>query len=249
MKTVASMTSIPGRTEELFPVLQVLAQHAFDKIYVWIPEVLIRTGAKGVIPSFANHAFRVPVEFQIIPEYGSLTKLVPTLLAETDPDTRIVVCDDDSLYYNHNWLSELQKRSNPTVVPSYSGFSFVKQGTPPRELPDGSEPMVIEAFCGYMVQRSMFDVDFLMIIRDLIADFEKNIDVLISDDFVISLYLRATGKKLAIVNTDQCNRFDCRIETDAGSVLAINENDAIYKRYLDSQPTLRRLFEKYIRPQ
>jgi len=240
------MTSIPGRTEHLLPVLQVLAQHAFDKIYVWIPEVLIRTGAKGVIPAFANHTFSVPVEFNLIPEYGSLTKLVPTLLVEQDPQTRIVVCDDDSLYYNHQWLTQLHERITPTTVPCYSGFSFVKQGTPLKELPDGTVPMVIEAFCGYMVERQMFDVDFLLIIRDLIADFTKNIYVLISDDFVISLYLRAKGKKLEIVNTPQCNKFDCRIETESGKCLAINENDSIYKRYLDSQPTLRELFEKHI---
>ncbi len=249
MRIVASLTSIPGRTEELLPVLQVLSQHNLDKIYVWIPEVLIRTGAKGAIPSFADHQFRVPVEFQLIPEYGSLTKLVPTLLAEQDPDTQILVCDDDSLYYNHHWLDELQKKSSSSVVPCYSGFSFaIKENNLSVELnvADGSTPSVIEAYCGYLVHRGMFEDDFFLIIGDLIADFENNLDTLISDDFVISLYLRAKGNRLKVVYNNICNRYNCRIETNVGKLLAINENGSIYKRYFDSQPMLRQLFEKYI---
>ena len=73
------------------------------KIHFNIPLKLNSTGEEYIIPQWLIDTFNTNPNFQIFrtDDIGPLTKLWPTMERTSDPDTIIVVCDDDLVYHPH----------------------------------------------------------------------------------------------------------------------------------------------------
>jgi hypothetical protein len=96
-----------------------------DKIYVNLPYKSKRTGEEYVVPSYLSENPNVEVLRSEI-DYGPLTKLVPTLHKETDPDTIIITVDNDKVY-NKKMVSHLAwyAEHNDHVAWGMCGWSFM----------------------------------------------------------------------------------------------------------------------------
>jgi hypothetical protein len=95
-----------------------------NKIYINLPYKSKRTGAEYAVPSYLSRY--EDVEVLRSEDYGPLTKLYPTLLKETDPDTIIITVDNDKIY-NKNMVSHLvwYAEHDDTVAWGMCGWSFM----------------------------------------------------------------------------------------------------------------------------
>ena len=92
-----TLSSLPHHKHTIDPTLQSLLAQSVkaDAIYLALPERSSRTQELYGV-------FDVPEGITILhaaQDYGPLTKLLPALLAENDPDTIVITLDDDKLYH------------------------------------------------------------------------------------------------------------------------------------------------------
>ncbi len=101
-----------------------------DKIYVNLPYKSKRTGAEYIVPTFLSTYHNVQILRS--DDHGPLTKLVPTLKAETDPETIIITVDNDK-HYSQRMVSHLAWYSEQYDKAAWGmcGWSFMPFD-PPR---------------------------------------------------------------------------------------------------------------------
>lgn len=95
-RLVLTLSSLPHHKNLIEPTLQSLLTQSLraDVIYLALPEKSRRTGE-----SYGN--FTVPEGITILrskQDYGPLTKLLPAVMAESEPDAVIITLDDDKVY-------------------------------------------------------------------------------------------------------------------------------------------------------
>lgn len=130
MRFVVSMTTIPDRLKFIEPVIDSVFQQICkpDRLYLNLPYVSGKGGAYVIPDTFLSklhHRDRVCIHR--CEEYGPITKLLPCLDEETDPETIIVTIDDD-IYLNKHVFSILLSRHKrePTSVLAFSGMCVGK---------------------------------------------------------------------------------------------------------------------------
>jgi len=98
-KVIISLTTIPSRIHHIFPTLNsLLLQHKpADRIYLNLPNTSIREGRSYAVPASIMNDTRVTIHMTE-KDYGPITKLLPTLELEKDPETMIITVDDDIIY-------------------------------------------------------------------------------------------------------------------------------------------------------
>ena len=96
--TVISLTTTPSRIVKLKPTLISLfdQSRAVEKIIINVPCHSLK-GEEYVIPNWLTNLKNVYIHRCEI-DYGPATKLLPTLLLNISPKTRIIVVDDDVIY-------------------------------------------------------------------------------------------------------------------------------------------------------
>ena len=97
MRIVGSITTIPDRISLIEAVLDsILSQtRPLDCLYLNIPNIS-KKGKQYRIPEFLKIKNLVLNRCE---DYGPITKLLPVLDIETDPDTYIVTFDDDRIVH------------------------------------------------------------------------------------------------------------------------------------------------------
>lgn len=99
MRIIGSMTTIPSRIDHIRPAIEsAFAQtRPIDHLEINIPHVCVRTKETYVIPAWLEGMDRVQIHRT--EDYGSITKIAPTLLRHRrEPDTWIWSLDDDFSY-------------------------------------------------------------------------------------------------------------------------------------------------------
>ncbi len=98
-RVVVSLTTIPDRIAHIGPTLLSLLDQTRrpDSIVLNLPSHARREDRRYAIPSFLE-ALDVVERIDCGEDRGPATKLLPTLEREADPDTRIIVVDDDQVY-------------------------------------------------------------------------------------------------------------------------------------------------------
>jgi hypothetical protein len=166
-----------------------------DQIYINVPITNNRTGEKYHIPEFLHKWPNVKL---LRPEvdFGPLTKLLPTLVAEHDPNTIIITVDDDKVYppdaLRHLvWYSEQE----PSAAWGIGGWAFMfvpePQGVSTVYVPwwmrrNGRAVDVLQAAAGIAYRRGFFP--------DLAALAKPHKDCFTTDDMWISGYLATKSK-------------------------------------------------------
>lgn len=186
MRIVVSLTTIPDRINEIDTVIDHLLTLGFDMVHLNVPHVSLRGGKPYIIPS---SLVKLP-NFQInrCTDYGPITKLLPTLECEVDPETYIVTCDDDVLF-NKNILSYIKTKIQqyPESVLSFTGvcigsFPFYYQLNH-----DCDSPLdLIEGVSGVIYKRSLLDVNQML---DFLNHSVVKKELILNDDHWISGYL------------------------------------------------------------
>lgn len=166
-RVVVSFTTIPSRVNLLPHTLRSLARQTRrpDAVYLCLPKWSAREGRAYVIPDIAEFPF-----VQIIADCaddGPATKLLPALVAEADPTTRVVTVDDD-VEYASDWLDRLLSGSArfPGAAVGFCGFNVgpLLRGADVydllyeelSEIPDGICADVLEGWRGICYQRGHF---------------------------------------------------------------------------------------------
>jgi hypothetical protein len=225
MRLVASLTTIPDRIDKIKNVIHSLSNQTrkFDKIYLNIP-YRSKKGKTYTIPSFLDDYPDVTIlRFNI--DYGPITKLIPVLNIEKDPETRIVTFDDDTIVDKSvsKILEERSKKYGNSCL-SFSGFNI------------GYFPFLLEY--NYVSTKDV-EMDWIqgthaiLYIRKLIDKKELLFmfsdcpyDLTTNDDHKISMYLRK--KKVPKIVLKE-NAYDLFTTEDHCKISAISNNGSMIK--------------------
>jgi hypothetical protein len=202
MRIVATLTTIPKRIKYIKPVLDSIVnqQLKFDHIYLNIPKKTL-TGKKYIIPLDLLDGF--PTDLITIVrcniDYGPITKLIPTLEYETDPETVIFIFDDDQIV--HTRVSNILVKKVKKYPNCALGFSGWCLGTVPflfQLIKKNEEDIEVDWLQGtdcIAVKRKFFNLQQLL---DY-SNFPKNI-FLKNDDHWIAYHLELHNIKKIKIN-------------------------------------------------
>ena len=172
---IVSLTTLPSRLrqiEKLKITLNSLLYQWWEdfEVHLNIPEYSILEGCEYVIPEELHEMEQTHKNFKIfsgLEDYGSHTKLIPTLQRVTDGDQIIITADDDLVYhpstlYMHYGAHEREDRT----AFGFSG-SYPKDGNPPHLLTslvdEDRYSGIIEGYKTCSYKRSFFDDRYFQI--------------------------------------------------------------------------------------
>jgi len=209
-RVVVSFTTLPHHLDKLRETIESLKAQTFvpNAIYVNVPKgVNKRTGVAYSVPRYLREEKSVVVNR--CKEYGPLTKLLPTLLREKDPDTIVITLDDDKTYPEDAirtlvWHSVKNKGSKVSV--GLCGWAFISlptaRGVTSVYVPwamrgrHGRRVDVLQAVCGNAYRRGHFGADDATLIRELGSPAKA---CYTTDDINIAGYLRARSNVHAVI--------------------------------------------------
>ncbi len=217
MRVVASLTTSPSRIHMLGPTLTSLDHQTRppDAIILNLPDVFQRTGEAYSVPAWIQRNHPRVVINRSGADHGPATKLIPTLLLETD--AYILVVDDDQRY-SPLLLERFLNAASPTRAVCQTGMSSYLV-TPERP----GEVDIFEAYGGVLLHTSMFGPDFFPYMERIHAHTVARM----CDDLTISAYLRWKGISILWYKDADV---DIRKHWDGGGVLKHgNGPDALWR--------------------
>lgn len=131
-RVVVSLSTLPSRLGGIKPVLDSILNGTVvpDAIYLNLPKYSKRERKEYVITEeLKNTGGDRLIINSISEDYGPATKLYPTLLKETDPET-IIICIDDDIKYDPKLVETLLAASDqfPDSCVCLKGWSFFNMG-------------------------------------------------------------------------------------------------------------------------
>jgi hypothetical protein len=131
MGIVLTLTTIPERLNSKYNFdmrycIESLLNQNYDgeyEVHLNIPNVYSKTGDEYIIPDWLEDIDDNKLKVFRTDDYGSITKLLPTIKRITDKDTIIIVVDDD-MYYHEEMINEHIKNREkwPDYVVGYDGM-------------------------------------------------------------------------------------------------------------------------------
>ena len=166
MRVVLSLTTIPNRIYLIKKViLSILNQSVhFDALYFNVPEMSLKN-IPYKIPLFIKNINDERFILNRCIDYGPITKLIPTLEKETDPDTIIIICDDDQIWAKNTLeLFLIKQKEFPNDALSLSGFCIGKFPFLFQiDCKSETDPLVdwIQGTTGILIKRCMLNTEKL----------------------------------------------------------------------------------------
>lgn len=124
MRIVVTLTTIPARVDKIGPTVRSLVDQSRkpDRVVLNVPELSGKTGKP--YPEVPKELTDLGLE--VLPcarDYGPITKLIPILFHEQDPDTVLVVVDDDMIYPK-DFVRGLEEacQDHPDSAVGYTGW-------------------------------------------------------------------------------------------------------------------------------
>lgn len=201
-RVVASLTTIPSRISRIRPMLEsVIAQtYKPSRIVLWLPTICQKEGVGYDIPSeLSDWMTKNGIEIgRCDQDWGSATKLIPTLLSESDPETKIITLDDDVSYEPHA-IEELVKASDkwPDAAIGFMGRINKEFVHAEKVLKDPVEVGFLGGYRGVLYRRRFFDQTIYEDMRALLVG-----GPVVVDDHVFAWYLRDHGIKKLVIRTE-----------------------------------------------
>jgi len=203
-KVVITLTTIPSRLSAehetgLKSNIKSLIEQDYDgeyEIHFNVPSFYKQTGEKYVVPQWLRDVssnFPKLKIFENLEDYGSITKLVPTLLRISNENTIIIVCDDDLVYHPKMVEEQVKNQENyENTACGYDGSRCVH----PNEFNDIRDSFVVSVYKDVYVKilqhyktisykRSFFKQDF----------FDEFLGGSWADDILVSAYMGKSGIK------------------------------------------------------
>lgn len=231
MRIVGSMTTLPDRINSLYtPIKKIMIQsEPLDALYINIPLKTLK-GLKYNLPDdfldcFSGYKTKIIIN-RCKKDYGPITKLVPTLYKEKDPETYIITFDDDIIV--HKNIVKSMKKKIKKYPSSCLGYSGVCIGTFPfyyQYAVINKEDIYIDWIQG--VHTVLYKRSFFPDIKKLITFGDDTVykkSFLFNDDHRISMYLASINiSRISIGYSIQ----------DYLSVYKSGQKDALSSRRLD----------------
>lgn len=223
MKIVITLTTIPERLKSNYNYdmrycIESLLNQNYKgnyEVHLNVPHINNKTGKKYIIPEWLknNNDNRLKI-FRTV-DYGSITKLIPTIERIKDGNTMIIVVDDDMVYHPELINEHIKNREKwPNYVVGYDGMrSRNTDGTMSNYFGDSRDYYfsslkrnslvdIIQHYKSASYLRKFFESDFM--------DFWKEFGVW-CDDKTISAYLahKKRGRLITYFESDPSfNTFD-----------------------------------------
>lgn len=188
-RIVVTLTTTPYRIVKLKPTLDSLLQQSIkpDCIYLNIPFFFKRDNIPYVIPEWLQ---KYPgITIRRTDDYGPITKLLPVLVSETDPETIIITVDDDVWYPRHVVRDLVQyalQHPHAVVTPLNINFTIndkLQFTNIKYKFKHGSKASLVVGAAGVAYRRSFFANDFQPFVTKLPTQ------CFLTDDLVLSIYL------------------------------------------------------------
>ena len=197
MKIIVSLTTIPSRLHDnnelgIKDCIKSLLNQSYEnyEIHLNVPEINEKTREQYIIPDWLK-SIEGKLKIFRTEDYGSITKIVPTLLREKDPDSIIIVCDDD-LVYHEDMVSEQVLNQSKFTFDAAVGYDGMSLKTPTygdvrdyyfTSCKKNGEVKVLQGYKTVSYKRKYFDEDF----------FNKFLDKSWADDIILSAYMASRG--------------------------------------------------------
>jgi hypothetical protein len=243
-RVVCSLTTRPKQPHYFHKVLDILVKQ-FDAVYLAIPKI----SCKGIPYPIVEHegvTITTPEK-----DYGPITKYFAALDHEKDPDTLIVVVDDDILYspnLKRQFVREHAKYSD--CVLSGAGIVYKYSNLPWFLCMNGRRPYfpsyfpsflgnrhltTVAGYSGVAFKRSLISKTELIIFIESLASSKK---CFVNDDIVISAYFSNNNVKRIYAEVD-----DSQHPKDKDTESLSDTNNNIMKTQHQAYLTLKECFE------
>lgn len=249
-KVILSMTTIPNRLCEvregwgLRPNLENLLSLSYDnyEIHLNLPFFSSINNEEYLIPEWLLEIQQNNKKLKIFRcnDYGSITKIVPTLLRITDPNQIIITVDDDLIYMDGFIEYLLFKKQ--TLIDSALGFAGIGSYDGSchlcTTLRKDTKVKILEGYKTVLYQRKFFTEDF----------FSEFVGKSWNDDLVISAHLSKNKIDKYVVSYEKDIDYTPRVESfpcvrsipneKSGCSLfreknVEDNNNFFYKQYID----------------
>jgi hypothetical protein len=204
-KVVITLTTVPDRLEcenirGIPSVIHALCKQDYDnyEIHFNIPHIHKVKNKEYIIPEWLDTLQQKYKHLKVFrtEDYGPPTKIVPTILRLNEPETIIIVVDDDFVY-NKQLINEhvnYQKNFTKTAI-GYDGLgSIIPEYGDGRDhfvclVDKPTEVSTLQHYRSVSYKREFFEQDF----------FDVFVGKTLSDDILVSLYMRYKDIPLIVV--------------------------------------------------
>lgn len=134
MQIILSLTTIPNRLSSqhhrggLKPVLDKITTLSYPnyEVHLNVPYVNKKSGEEYIIPDWLSNYNSEKLKVFRTEDYGSITKILPTIERITDPETIIITVDDDLEYIDGFIEYHLVKRNEyPDYALGFAGIGAI----------------------------------------------------------------------------------------------------------------------------
>jgi len=209
---ILTMSTIPNRLNSIHtngglkPVLDVLLNLSYSnyELHLNIPYYNVKSGQEYIIPSWLENYDNNKLKIFRTDDYGSITKLIPTIDRISDPETIIITVDDDLNYMDGFIEYHLIKRNEYSdCAIGFAGMGAI-DGTCHfcTTMNKDVRVKILEGYKTISYKRSFFDTDF----KDFaIGNW--------NDDMIISAYLGKNNIKKYVISYSGDTDFNPRVES------------------------------------
>lgn len=132
-QVIVSFTTTPDRIEHIQPMIESLEKQSYPhfRTILWLCHTYTRSKKKMTQKEVPFFILASNIEVRFTEDYGSNTKLLPTLKLITDPNSILITADDDTIY-PVDWLKGLVEASveDGTRAYGYRGKIFKRKKLP-----------------------------------------------------------------------------------------------------------------------
>jgi hypothetical protein len=214
-KVILSLSTTPSKLHEIREgwgvrlVIEKLISLEYPnyEIHFNVPNFNVKINQAYFIPKWLEELEKEHEHLKVFrtEDYGSITKIVPTLQRVEDPDTVIITVDDDLEYVDGFIEYHLSKmKEHPGCALGFAGISAVDGSCHfCTTLPKDTRVKILEGYKTVSYLRKFFDDDFF-------SDF---VGKSWSDDIVLSAYMGKQNIKKIVMNYDKDETFNPVVES------------------------------------
>jgi hypothetical protein len=248
-KIVVSLTTIPSREKHILKTIESIQNNTIKPhiIYINMRKYITRLNAEfnaGFRKILLDLNINSPIQIIIneSEDYGSLTKIIPIITAETDPDALVIIIDDD-IIYSKIFIEGLligftEFNEKEDCAACYSAFLYPEAALELTNLLQcimvnihGEQCDIIESGFGLIFKKKWLDkFPKIPIEKENITEEEKNL--YICDDYILSLYFDLINIKKKVILYPFIGRYNIDDWSTICNFIeeASNSDDSLSKR-------------------
>jgi len=211
-QVIITLTTIPNRLNTtnggLKPIIDKMLNLSYSNyvIHLNIPEICKKSGEKYIIPQWLIEINNPKLKIFRTEDYGSLTKILPTLMRLDRNDNSVLITIDDDLEYIDGFIEyHLEKRKQyPNSALGFAGLSAINGSCHfCTTLKEDTQVKILEGYKTISYVNSFFKQDF----------FDEFVGKSWSDDIIISAYLGKHNIEKIVMNYNKDSDFNPRVES------------------------------------